>query len=138
MILKALELASRTTSQEESNSIINSDVTVEHVMPQGFNPEEWSYPKSYAGMDEPSRLIQRYNLIHSLGNLTLLTQYLNSEVSNGPFRVKRPEITKQSLLILNSYFQRFSDDDVWDEDTILERGTHLADLALKVWEYPTT
>jgi len=135
MILKALELASRTANQEESNSIINTAVTVEHVMPQGFNPEEWPYPKSYEGIDAPSRWMQRYNLIHSFGNLTLLTQYLNSEVSNGPFRVKRPEIAKQSLLILNSYFQKFSDDDVWDENTIIQRGEHLADLALRAWEY---
>jgi hypothetical protein len=50
-------------------------------------------------------------------------------VSNGPFKIKRPEITKQSLLILNSYFQRFSDSDIWNEDTILERG----DVALEEW-----
>ena len=136
MILKALELASRTTNQEESNSIMNTAVTVEHVMPQSFNPEEWPYPKSYEGIDASSRWMQRYNPIHSLGNLTLLTQYLNSEVSNGPFRVKRPEIAKQSLLILNSYFQKFSDDDVWDENTIIQRGEHVADLALRVWGYP--
>jgi len=37
---------------------------------------------------------------------------------------------------LNSYFQRFSDTDIWDEDRILERGTKLAELALKMWEYP--
>jgi uncharacterized protein with ParB-like and HNH nuclease domain len=136
MILKALELASRTSNQEESNSIMNTAVTVEHVMPQSRNEEEWPYPKSYEGIDALGQLTQRYNLIHNLGNLTLLTQYLNSEVSNASFRVKRPEIAKQSLLILNSYFQRFSDDDVWNEETILERGKHLADLALTVWEYP--
>jgi hypothetical protein len=56
-------------------------------------------------------------------------------VSNGPFRLKRPEIVKQSLLILNSYFQRFSDDDIWHEDTIIERGKGLAELALKIWGY---
>jgi len=57
-------------------------------------------------------------------------------VSNGPFSAKRPEITKQSLLVLNSYFQRFSDDDTWNEDTIIERGKRLAELALRVWTYP--
>lgn len=66
----------------------------------------------------------------------MLTQPLNSEVSNGPFNLKRPEITKQSLLVLNSYFQRFSDNDVWNEKTILCRGLHLAAQAVKVWQYP--
>ena len=87
-------------------------------------------------IDRKEQESRRWTLLHSLGNLTLLTQPLNSEVSNGPFSIKRPEITKQSLLILNSYFQRFSDDDTWNEDTILERGKHLAALALRVWEYP--
>ena len=79
---------------------------------------------------------RRSILLHSLGNLTLLTEPLNSGVSNGPFCAKRPEITKQSLLILNSYFQSFSDNDMWDEDKILERGRYLAKLVLKVWGYP--
>jgi hypothetical protein len=79
---------------------------------------------------------RRSILLHSLGNLTLLTQPLNSGISNGPFHAKRPEITKQSLLILNSYFQRFSDNDTWDEDKILERGKLLAEMAIKVWGYP--
>ena len=78
----------------------------------------------------------RRSILHCLGNLTMLTQPLNSEVSNGPFNLKRPEITKQSLLVLNSYFQRFSDNDVWNEKTIFERGLYLADQAVKVWPYP--
>jgi hypothetical protein len=104
-------------------------------MPQGFKPDEWSYP-SQEGIDQAEQESRRRSLLHSLGNLTLLTQPLNSEVSNGPFRLKRPEITKQSLLTLNSYFQRFPDSDCWNEDTIIERGKRLAELATKTWEYP--
>ena len=40
------------------------------------------------------------------------------------------------LLVLSSYFQRFSDNDVWNEKTIFPRGLHLADQAVKVWQYP--
>jgi hypothetical protein len=150
LVLTALELASRTPRQEALPLPINNNLTIEHVMPQGFKPEEWPYPEHDATELKnletiPKELetrrkeleLKRWALLHSLGNLTLLTQPLNSEVSNGPFRTKRPEITKQSLLILNSYFQRFSDTDTWHEDTILERGTRLAELALKVWGYPS-
>jgi hypothetical protein len=135
MALTALELASRTPRQESLPLPINNQLTIEHVMPQGFKAEEWPYPE-HESVDKQEQESRRQTLLHSLGNLTLLTQPLNSEVSNGPFKIKRPEITKQSLLILNSYFQKFSDDDVWDENTIIQRGEHLADLALRVWGYP--
>jgi len=135
MILKALELASRTGNQEEYASIMNAAVTIEHVMPQGFELEEWPYPEN-SETPASDQWLRRHNLIHSLGNLTLLTQSLNSEVSNGQFRAKRPEIARQSLLKLNSYFQDFTDDDVWNEHTIIERGNKLSELALRVWAYP--
>ena len=149
LVLTALELTSRTPRQEAMPLPINNSLTIEHVMPQGFKPDEWPYSehditelkqlesnqKELESKQQELR-IRRFTLLHSLGNLTLLTQPLNSEVSNGPFRLKRPEITKQSLLILNSYFQRFSDSDIWDEDKILERANTLAGLALKIWEYP--
>ena len=135
LVLTALELASRTPRQEALPLLINNSLTVEHVMPQGFKPEEWPYSE-HETTDRKEQESRRWTLLHSMGNLTLLTQPLNSEVSNGPFRTKRPEITKQSLLILNSYFQRFSDDDCWDENTILDRGKSLSGLALNVWGYP--
>ena len=135
MALTALELASRTPRQESLPLPINNQLTIEHVMPQGFKAEEWPYPEQES-VDKQEVESRRQTLLHNLGNLTLLTQPLNSEVSNGPFKIKRPEITKQSLLILNSYFQRFSDNDMWNEDTILKRGKDLADLGLRVWEYP--
>jgi len=135
LVLTALELASRTSRQETLPLSINNSLTIEHVMPRGFKPEEWPYPEQETA-EEQEQESRRRTSLHTLGNLTMLTQPLNSEVSNGPFNLKRPEITKQSLLVLNSYFQGFSDDDVWNEKTILSRGFHLADQAVKVWQYP--
>jgi len=135
LVLTALELASRSPKQESIPLPIGNSLTIEHVMPRGFKPEEWPYPEQGTA-EEREQESRRWTLLHSLGNLTMLTQPLNSEVSNGPFNLKRPEITKQSLLVLNSYFQRFSDNDVWNEKTILYRGLHLAAQAVKVWQYP--
>jgi hypothetical protein len=149
LVLTALELASRTPKQESMPLSIDNSLTIEHVMPRGFKPEQWPYPER--GIEELKKLESnqeeleskrrelesaRWTLLHSLGNLTLLTQPLNSEVSNGPFNLKRTAITKQSLLVLNSYFQRFSDDAVWNEKEILERSFHLAAQAIEVWRYP--
>jgi hypothetical protein len=61
-------------------------------------------------------------MLHTLGNLTLLTPRLNSSVSNGPFCNKRSAIAGQSRLIMNSYFQRFTDDYTWDEKAIGHRA----------------
>jgi uncharacterized protein with ParB-like and HNH nuclease domain len=133
LVLTAVELASRTPKQEVIPLAINNLLTIEHVMPQTMDEENWPYPNPIVEVKEK---IQRLNLIHSLGNLTLLTQPLNSNVSNGPFLVKRPAIAGQSLLILNSYFQKFSDDDIWNENTIIERGKVLSELILKIWPYP--
>jgi len=135
LVLTALELARRTPRQETLPLPINNFLTIEHIMPQGYVPEEWPYPGNEAS-DEQEQAIRRRTLLHSLGNLTMLTQPLNSEVSNGPFRIKRSKIAEQSLLLLNSHFQRYSDSDHWNEATIIERSKVLADQAVTVWEYP--
>jgi len=150
LILTVLELASRTPCQEALPLPIENKLTIEHIKPRGFKPEEWPYPdrdivelqkleSSQKDIESKRKELElrRWTLLHSLGNLTLLTQPLNSIVSNGPFSTKRPEISGQSLLKLNSYFQKFSNDSKWDEDIILERGKELAMLALKIWEYPS-
>ena len=137
LLLTALEISSRTNKQEKelAKVSLNNGLTIEHVMPQSFKLEEWPYPQS-ENIDPQELEQKRQNILHTLGNLTLLTQPMNSDISNGPFHNKRPEITTKSLLILNSYFQGFSDNDCWNEDIIIERGKHLANLALEVWKYP--
>lgn len=137
MVLTALELASRTSHQEVELApiLLDNSLTIEHIMPQGFLPGEWPYPASITD-DIQVQQAQRHNLLHSLGNLTLLTQPLNSVLSCGPFHLKRPEITSQGLLILNAYFQKFPNDFPWNEEAILNRGKYLADVALKIWKYP--
>ncbi len=70
---------------------------------------------------------------HTFGNLTLLTQPLNSSVSNSAFEIKKPEILKNSALALNRYFQ---DREYWDEAAIAARGDTLFAHAVKKWPYP--
>jgi len=53
-----------------------SDATIEHIMPQSW---EASWPPPSRGS-----LQDRAQLVHALGNLTLLTSKLNAAVSNGP------------------------------------------------------
>ena len=116
-------------------SHLDPEATVEHVMPRGW-PNHWPLENPDLAFDEAeSNAERRDRLIHTFGNLTLLTQALNSAVSNGPYTGKRPEITKQSALQLNAYLQ---DHYVWHEDKILERGTALFERALEIWPRPNS
>jgi transposase len=131
MLLEAVDRAMRTSKQEAVT--INGRLTVEHVLPQQWAPPAWPEPPADVGNDDETAIERRGRLLHSLGNLTLLTQELNSSVSNGPFAAKRPEIAKQSVLRLNTYFQ---DATTWDEDEIAKRGDKLLEHAKRIWPRP--
>jgi len=75
---------------------------------------------------------QRNNLLHSLGNLTLLNRYLNPAASNGPFELKLVEY-KNSVLRLNRHFDPQTE---WDEQAIAQRGRQLGEALCKIWPRP--
>ena len=139
VILRSLEDGLRSAKSEDVE--IRSTLTVEHVMPQDWYT---NWPLSDGSIAKPwwQRLVdgqsnpeadERDAAVHTIGNLTLLTQPLNSSVSNASFSIKQPEICKQSALALNRYFQ---DIDVWDAEAIRERGKELFVVAKQIWPYP--
>jgi hypothetical protein len=139
MILEALELAQHGQVQEflPLENPLSKPLSIEHIMPQSPRPNTWpDIPTTAEGEPDTEALLRRERLKHSFGNLTLLTQVLNWETSNGPFSAKRGQIALQSRLSLNTYFQGFQDDFQWDENAVLERGRNLLGLALKQWSYP--
>lgn len=127
-ILEALELGRRTNKQELLP--LPDGLTVEHVMPQKWEAN-WSITDSSA-----EALADRKRLLHSIGNLTLVTSSFNSVLSNEAFAVKRPEIVTTSLLMLNTYFQQFTNQDIWDEAKIVERAAAMFPLAKSIWTRP--
>lgn len=135
MILEALDLQLTTRKQEKVH--LSGSLTVEHVLPRSWKevPDSWPLAPA-AGISNEQATAERDNILHTIGNLTLLTNALNPSVSNSAFAKKRPEIALQSALRLNSYFQTVSDPEVWSEAQIIERGERLFETALKVWPYP--
>ncbi|EOZ2999380.1 hypothetical protein APA66_32520 [Pseudomonas aeruginosa] len=129
-VLEALELTMRGSKQE--SLVLPDGLTVEHVLPQ-----KWQTNWPLAD-DTPENQEKRNRLLHSIGNLTLVTQAFNSALSNEPFAVKRQEIVTTSLLMLNTHFQRYDDNDAWDEDEIVSRADSLFAYALKIWPLPKT
>ena len=125
-VLEALELRLRSSKQEFLPEL--DTLSVEHIMPQKWKPEH--YPLA----DNAEARVTRDQLIHSIGNLTLVTPGYNTALSNRSFAEKRPEIASNSSLMLNSYFQGFSDGDTWDEAALkLRAKNELLPLALGQW-----
>jgi uncharacterized protein with ParB-like and HNH nuclease domain len=132
------------TSKSEA-ILIKTGLTIEHLMPQTW-VEFWPLPGGakgltyeeleYADSGDPIAIAtkRRNALIHSIGNLTILTQALNPAVSNSAWKTKKPQIMRYSLLPIN---QLLHDQDVWDEDTIEQRSKELFKIALKLWPSPT-
>ncbi len=127
MLLRAVEDAH--PNQKTEHVTIAGSLTIEHVMPQTWQPH-WPLPP---GVDTDLAAQQREEVVHDMGNLTLLTSALNTGVSNGPADKKLPAIALQSALRLNTYFQGRK---TWSEADIEGRGAVLFDAALRVWPRP--
>lgn len=118
---------------------VKSNLTIEHIMPQKWR-EHWPVPgfdhieAGSVDLDQMVRENERQESVNKLGNLTLLTQKLNSSVSNGPFSQKLPAVKAHAALTINRDLHAF---DKWDEETIYVRGTALYELARRIWAGPS-
>lgn len=132
-VLGALD---RSLETDKSERIALPDgLTIEHVMPQKWQAH-WGLQ-----LDDPDDALEnqeksseRDALIHTLGNLTLITGNLNPALSNSGWSEKRPELIKFSKLNLNRHFHDIQD---WNEGAIKDRGEHLFNKALEIWPFPS-
>jgi len=63
----------------------------------------------------------------------VVTQPLNSALSNSPWLKKRAELNRHSVLLLNA---RLAERDTWDESTIDAHGDWLAQRLAEIWPGP--
>jgi hypothetical protein len=138
-ILRAVE-EERRSKYNEAIAIL-SRLTIEHVMPTSWHAK-WPMPDGRTAKSAMERFLaneqdeaahERERLVNTFGNLTLLTQPLNSSVSNNPYADKQREIVKQSALLLNRYFADVAN---WDVEQIRERGKWLFESAQRLWPRP--
>lgn len=78
--------------------------------------------------------------VNRLGNLTLVTQPLNSALSNAGWSAtdtggasKRKELARRSVLLIN---QQLCEHAEWNEQLIDERSADLAERILRTWPAP--
>jgi hypothetical protein len=114
---------------------IKGKLTIEHLLPREWE-KHWPIVLQNNGAGAVEAATKRRNaLLHTIGNLTLLTKELNPSVSNGPWDKKHKEILKHSAIALNRQLQGVT---AWDEDRIEERSEALFKLAVKIWPRPAT
>lgn len=127
-VLESLENYQNKEKIVTLNSIENSTISIEHIIPQTLTPV-W---KKLLG-DNYEQIHEKYK--HTIGNLTL-TGY-NSEYSNKSFEEKRDmeKGFKESKLYLNEGLANLQN---WGEQEILDRAELLGKRALEIWKMPSS
>ncbi len=127
MLLEAIERQLRTDLSEKIS--INDKLSIEHLLPQKWQ-QHWPLPKR-----GPMELVisERETLLHTFGNLTLVTPTFNTSVSNRPWQEKQAALKEQSALAMN---RRLVKNSSWNDAKIKTRGAWMADLAIKIWPIP--
>lgn len=127
LVLERIEKQLRGPLTEEKN--VPRDLTIEHAMPQTWRAH-WDPPPATDIPGEAER--QRDQLVHAIGNLTLVNKRLNPKMSNAPWHEKRRLLNEHSVLELR---KSLTIHDEWNEETIRERGRQLAKVAAEVWPH---
>jgi hypothetical protein len=127
MVLEALEQGMYSGLTEKV--VLPTDLTVEHVLPQEWQPH-WPLTD---GVDPFQARIERDAAKHRLGNLTLVTGKLNPKMSNAAWLEKRTALRQHSVMRISTDIK---DADVWDEAAIAARGERLSKLAMSLWPRP--
>ena len=131
MILEAIEIRKRPPMAEELG--VTSNLTVEHLLPQGWHEEGW--PLSTEGRDKIEATDIRNGYISLIGNLTLATKELNSSMSNRSWENKRKALNRFSGLFMNKELLETAPS-VWDEDAIQNRSQQMGEEITKIWQRP--
>ena len=131
LVLEGVECRLRSSGKSEQPAV-PKNLTIEHLMPVGWDRRDWPLPE---GVDSDAAAYQRNIRIHSIGNLTLATQKLNSSMSNDPWNNKRDELQEHSVLLLNNELMTQA---TWDEEAIRSRSLRMAQLVSERWPGPAS
>jgi uncharacterized protein with ParB-like and HNH nuclease domain len=123
-VLFCIALRQLNDTMADLYTLSSKSYTVEHMMPQQWE-QHWSLPD----MDENAKS-DRNRKIKTLGNLTLVTQPLNSSMKNGPWNQKRESLKAHSHLKITT---QYTEKPEWDESEIDRRAQDLSGVALDIW-----
>jgi hypothetical protein len=134
MVLEAIEDHQRGWKNERhglgEERVPRGRFAIEHVMPR-----KW---QNYWPIQEAGGEADRERILHTLGNLTLLTGKLNSKVSNGPWLGKggkREVLEAHDVLLLNREILKQAGE-MWTDEAIRLRTQKLAQAVIQIWQVP--
>jgi hypothetical protein len=139
-ILEELERASRDKFTAAEG--IRPGLSIEHIMPQHWQEHWRQLPSGRMAPTEggipvdeamAAEIAERNRLIHTLGNLSLLTPPANASASNSCFEGRKPRLV-DALLRMN---QDVAKQTHWGEIEIKNRAKDLARLAVRIWPSPS-
>ncbi len=127
LVLEGIERQRRSKMAEQPD--VPKNLTIEHLMPVSWG-EYWLLPDD---IDKEQAKQNRNGLIHTIGNLTLITQKLNSSLSNASWENKRHALLAHSVMNMNS---ELMNEFTWEESSILCRSRDMAKLIAEHWPGP--
>ena len=141
IILEAVEDELRSSGHSEQQLMLTNDpkcknaLTVEHVMPQKWRT---NWPEPPGGVQGA---LLRDELVHTLGNLTLLNDKLNPAIGNATWTKKHEKLAQHAVMLLTTSSVLHSPPGAvakdwaleWDESRIRARSEYLVELCLKIW-----
>ncbi|WP_435300510.1 DUF262 domain-containing protein [Timonella sp. A28] len=144
VVLRAVEEYKREQDTRYGEVPLPSSMSIEHVMPKKWR-EHWAPATPFTNEQEQ----YRDRVIHTLGNLTIIPQALNSSLSNLPWtdeeaqemshggqsgRGKWSILSQFNLQVLNK--EILEHQQLWTEQNIEERSDELARVIAKIWQGP--
>lgn len=142
-LFRAIDDQLRSEDPHEPPAAIGFDgLQVEHVLPRSWMthwpliaPDGTPVDPDAEDAASMQRVLERRQALDRLGNLTLVTQAFNLDVSNLGWSAKRPEFAKQGALVINRGVASVED---WNESEIDARCALLAAVATRVWPGPVS
>lgn len=130
-ILYFIESKIRNRSLQSTQLLGINKYSLEHLM-----PKKWE--NHWGKLSNQEDKIKRNRKLLTLGNLTIITQALNSTIRDANWTVKRKgKADKKGLNTYSAGLETMSHYltlDEWNEQTIEERATFLYDKAKEIWK----
>lgn len=111
-------------SKNYTTTILYDNLTIEHILP------ETEYSRLPECWQENFDLESYERRVHTLGNLTLITQQMNSSIGNICFDNKKDVYEKDTFNLTKDIAKNYDD---WTEDNIKERGEFLLKYIKEIW-----
>ncbi|MEZ5055508.1 MAG: DUF262 domain-containing HNH endonuclease family protein [Saprospiraceae bacterium] len=126
-------LESATRDPKHSTALLGlKKYSLEHIMPKKWR-NHWSLPKEITPEERDKKLL-------TLGNLTIITQSLNTSIRDANWEIKKCGNGKNhGLKVFSGGIETLApylEEKEWNEETIEKRAGDLYEKSVKQWPYP--